>query len=79
MPEVNRHAIAQFRKRNIIANPNCSTIQMVVALKPIHDVACIERINVATYQSVSGAGKDAVEELAGQTAALMNGEPVETT
>ena len=77
VPEVNRHAIAQFRKRNIIANPNCSTIQMVVALKPIHDVACIERINVATYQSVSGAGKDAVEELAGQTAALMNGRPVE--
>jgi aspartate-semialdehyde dehydrogenase len=77
VPEVNRHAIAQFRKRNIIANPNCSTIQMVVALKPIHDVACIERINVATYQSVSGAGKDAVEELALQTAALMNGKPVE--
>jgi aspartate-semialdehyde dehydrogenase len=77
VPEVNRHAIAQFRKRNIIANPNCSTIQMVVALKPIHDVACIERINVATYQSVSGAGKDAVEELAVQTAALMNGRPVE--
>ena len=77
VPEVNRHAIAQFRKRNIIANPNCSTIQMVVALKPIHDVACIERINVATYQSVSGAGKDALEELASQTAALMNGRPVE--
>ena len=57
VPEVNPHAVAQFRKRNIIANPNCSTIQMVVALKPIHDVARIERINVATYQSVSGAGQ----------------------
>ncbi len=76
VPEVNPHAVALFRNRNIIANPNCSTIQMVVALKPIHDVAYIERINVATYQSVSGAGKDAVEELAGQTAALMNGKPV---
>jgi aspartate-semialdehyde dehydrogenase len=79
VPEVNPHAVAQFRKRHIIANPNCSTIQMVVALKPIHDVAHIERINVATYQSVSGAGKDAVEELAGQTAALMNGKPVSNT
>jgi aspartate-semialdehyde dehydrogenase len=76
VPEVNPHAIAQFRKRNMIANPNCSTIQMVVALKPIHDAVGIERINVATYQSVSGAGKDAVEELAGQTAALLNGRPV---
>ena len=77
VPEVNPHAVAQFRKRNIIANPNCSTIQMVVALKPIHDVAQIERINVATYQSVSGAGKEAVEELAGQTAALLSGKPVD--
>jgi len=77
VPEVNSHAIAGYKTRNIIANPNCSTIQMVVALKPIHDAAGIERINVATYQSVSGAGKDAVEELAGQTAALMNGKPVE--
>ncbi len=76
VPEVNAHAIAQFRNRNIIANPNCSTIQMVVVLKPIHDAVGIERINVATYQSVSGAGKEAVEELAGQTAALMNGRPV---
>jgi aspartate-semialdehyde dehydrogenase len=76
VPEVNAHAIAHYRNRNIIANPNCSTIQMVVALKPIHDAAGIERINVATYQSVSGAGKDAVEELAGQTAALLNGRPV---
>ena len=79
VPEVNPHAVARFRARNIIANPNCSTIQMVVALKPIHDVAHIERINVATYQSVSGAGKDAVEELAGQTAALLNGQPVSNT
>ncbi len=76
VPEVNAHAIAQFRNRNIIANPNCSTIQMVVVLKPIHDAVGIERINVATYQSVSGAGKKAIEELAGQTAALMNGRPV---
>ena len=76
VPEVNPHAIAHYRNRNIIANPNCSTIQMVVALKPIHDAVGIERINVATYQSVSGAGKDAVEELAGQSAALLNGKPV---
>ena len=76
VPEVNAHAIAQYRNRNIIANPNCSTIQMVVALKPIHDAVGIERINVATYQSVSGAGKEAVEELAGQTAALLNGKPI---
>ena len=67
VPEVNPHAIAQYRNRGIIANPNCSTIQMVVALKPIHDAVGIERINVATYQSVSGAGKEAVEELATQT------------
>jgi aspartate-semialdehyde dehydrogenase len=77
VPEVNAHAIERYRPRNIIANPNCSTIQMVVALKPIHDAVGIERINVATYQSVSGAGKDAVEELAGQTAALLSGKPVE--
>ncbi len=74
VPEVNPHAIARYKTRNIIANPNCSTIQMVVALKPIHDAVGIERINVATYQSVSGAGKEAVEELAGQTAALLNGK-----
>jgi len=78
VPEVNRHAIAGFRNRGIIANPNCSTIQMVVALKPIHDAVHIERINVATYQSVSGAGKEAVEELATQAAALMSGRPIET-
>lgn len=78
VPEVNAHAIAQFEERRIIANPNCSTIQMVVVLKPIHDAVGIERINVATYQSVSGAGKEAVEELADQTAALLQGRgPVE--
>ena len=77
VPEVNPAAIAQFRARGIIANPNCSTIQLVVALKPIHDAVGIERINVATYQSVSGAGRRAVEELAEQTALLLNGRPVE--
>ncbi|MEZ5473786.1 MAG: aspartate-semialdehyde dehydrogenase [Steroidobacteraceae bacterium] len=73
VPEVNPDAIGGFRARNIIANPNCSTIQMLVALKPIQDAVGIDRINVATYQSVSGAGKEAVEELALQTAALLNG------
>jgi aspartate-semialdehyde dehydrogenase len=73
VPEVNAAAIAQYKTRGIIANPNCSTIQMLVALKPIHDAVGIERINVATYQSVSGAGKKAVDELAGQTAQLLNG------
>jgi aspartate-semialdehyde dehydrogenase len=73
VPEVNASAIGQYKNRGIIANPNCSTIQMVVALKPIYDAAGIERINVATYQSVSGAGKEAVEELAAQSAALLSG------
>jgi aspartate-semialdehyde dehydrogenase len=73
VPEVNAHAIGAYRHRGIIANPNCSTIQMVVALKPIHDAVGITRINVATYQSVSGAGKEAVDELASQTTALMSG------
>jgi aspartate-semialdehyde dehydrogenase len=73
VPEVNPQAIAGFRKRGIIANPNCSTIQMLVALKPLHDAAGIERINVATYQSVSGAGREAVDELAEQSVALMSG------
>jgi aspartate-semialdehyde dehydrogenase len=77
VPEVNAHAIAQYKTRGIIANPNCSTIQLVVALKPIHDAVGIERINVATYQSVSGGGRKAVEELAEQTAQLLNGRPVE--
>jgi aspartate-semialdehyde dehydrogenase len=73
VPEVNPQAIAQYKSRGIIANPNCSTIQMLVALKPIYDAAGIERINVCTYQSVSGTGKDAIEELAQQTAQLLNG------
>jgi aspartate-semialdehyde dehydrogenase len=77
VPEVNAHAIAQYKNRGIIANPNCSTIQMLVALKPIHDAVRIERINVATYQSVSGAGKEAVEELATQTQALLSGRPID--
>jgi aspartate-semialdehyde dehydrogenase len=77
VPEVNPHAIGQYRKHGIIANPNCSTIQMLVALKPLHDAAGIERINVATYQSVSGAGKEAVDELAQQSGELLNGRPVE--
>ncbi|RTE86861.1 MULTISPECIES: aspartate-semialdehyde dehydrogenase [Gammaproteobacteria] len=77
VPEVNGAALADFRNRNIIANPNCSTIQMLVALKPIHDKFGIDRINVATYQSVSGAGASGVEELAQQTAALLNAKPVE--
>ncbi|CAB0149532.1 Aspartate-semialdehyde dehydrogenase 2 [Pseudidiomarina piscicola] len=77
VPEVNAHALADFRNRNIIANPNCSTIQMLVALKPIYDAVGIERINVATYQSVSGGGKEAMDALAQQTAQLMNGRPLE--
>ncbi len=78
VPEVNPHTIVQYKNRRIIANPNCSTIQLVVALKPIHDAAGIERINVATYQSVSGAGREAVEELVQQSIALLSGKgPVE--
>ncbi len=76
VPEVNPHAIAQYRNRGIIANPNCSTIQMVVVLKPIKDAVGITRINVATYQAVSGTGKDAIEELASQTRALFNQQDV---
>ncbi|HDO34472.1 MAG TPA: aspartate-semialdehyde dehydrogenase, partial [Chromatiales bacterium] len=78
VPEVNPHAIAGYRERGIIANPNCSTIQMVVALKPIYDAVGIERINVATYQAVSGTGKEAIEELAGQSARLLNGKSIES-
>jgi aspartate-semialdehyde dehydrogenase len=77
VPEVNAHKIADYRNRGIIANPNCSTIQMLVALKPIYDAVGIERINVCTYQAVSGTGKEAIEELATQTAALLNGRPIE--
>lgn len=72
IPEVNPEAIAGYTTRGIIANPNCSTIQMLVALKPIHDAVGIERINVCTYQSVSGTGREAIEELGRQTAALLN-------
>ena len=77
VPEVNAAAIAGYRARGIIANPNCSTIQMLVALKPIYDAVGIERINVATYQAVSGAGKSAIEELVRQTSRLMNGRPLD--
>ena len=77
VPEVNPDEIAAYKNSGIIANPNCSTIQMVVALKPIYDAVGIERINVATYQSVSGAGRSAVEELVRQTATLLNGKPLE--
>ena len=76
VPEVNPAAIGQYRSRGIIANPNCSTIQMLVALKPIHDAVGIERINVATYQAVSGTGKQAIEELATQTTQLLSGKPI---
>jgi aspartate-semialdehyde dehydrogenase len=77
VPEVNIEALAGYTSRNIIANPNCSTIQMLVALKPIYDAVGIERINVATYQAVSGTGKEAIEELAGQTARLLNGQAID--
>jgi len=76
--EVNPHAIAQYTTRGIIANPNCSTMQMLVALAPIHRSVGIERINVATYQSVSGAGRSGMEELGRQTAALLAFQDVET-
>jgi len=76
VPEVNPHAISRYKNRGIIANPNCSTIQMLVALKPIHDAVGIERINVATYQAVSGTGKEAIEELANQTTALFSHKDV---
>ena len=72
VPEVNPQAIAQYKTRGIIANPNCSTIQMLVALKPIYDAVGITRINVATYQAVSGTGKEAIEELGRQTSNIFN-------
>jgi len=78
VPEVNPHAIANYKNKGIIANPNCSTIQMMVALKPIYDAVGINRINVCTYQAVSGTGKPAMEELAKQTADLLNGRSVES-
>jgi aspartate-semialdehyde dehydrogenase len=77
VPEVNAEAIAEYRSRNIIANPNCSTIQMVVALKPLHDVMPIKRVVVATYQSVSGAGKEAMDELYDQTRKVYVHEDIE--
>jgi aspartate-semialdehyde dehydrogenase len=76
VPEVNIAALAGYSARNIIANPNCSTIQMVVALKPIYDAVGIKRINVATYQAVSGTGKEAIEELASQTTKLFSGQEI---
>jgi len=77
VPEVNADAVAGFRKKNIIANPNCSTAQLVVALKPLHDRATIKRVVVSTYQSVSGAGKEAMDELFAQTRAIYVTDPVE--
>lgn len=74
--EVNPQAIAQYKKRGIIANPNCSTMQMVVALKPLHDLARIKRVVVATYQSVSGAGREAMDELFNQTRSIYVNDPV---
>jgi aspartate-semialdehyde dehydrogenase len=77
VPEVNADALDGFRKRNIVANPNCSTAQLVVALKPLHDAATITRVVVATYQSVSGAGKDGMDELFAQTRAVFVNDPVQ--
>ncbi|MCY3803798.1 MAG: aspartate-semialdehyde dehydrogenase [Gammaproteobacteria bacterium] len=77
VPEVNVEQIANYTNNGIIANPNCSTIQMVVALKPIHDAVGIERVNVATYQAVSGTGKEAIEELDQQTRGIMEGASVD--
>ncbi len=74
VPEVNAESLAGFRARGIVANPNCSTIQLVVALKPLHDAAGIERMSVATYQAISGAGRQAMEELVRHTAGMMAGQ-----
>ena len=76
VPEVNPDDISGFTKKNIIANPNCSTAQLVVALKPLHDVATIKRVVVATYQSVSGAGKEGMDELFEQTRAVFVADPI---
>ncbi len=78
VPEVNRHTLEMHKDTGIVANPNCSTIQMVVALKPIYDAVGIKRINVATYQAVSGSGAEGLEELSMQTAKLLNAKPVES-
>ncbi len=77
VPEVNPDAVTGFSKKNIIANPNCSTAQMLVALKPLHDAATIKRVVVSTYQSVSGAGKEGMDELFTQTRAVFVADPVE--
>ncbi|WP_420402842.1 aspartate-semialdehyde dehydrogenase [Nisaea sp.] len=77
VPEVNAQAVSRYGKRNIIANPNCSTAQLVVALKPLHDLAKIKRVVVSTYQSVSGAGKEGMDELFTQTRAIYVNDPVE--
>src|SRR5207237_4134446 len=79
VPEVNADAVAGFRKRNIIANPNCSTAQLVVALKPLHDKAKIKRVVVATYQSVSGAGRGGMDELDRQTKAVYSLQEAEAS
>ena len=79
VPEVNPEAIAGYTKKGIIANPNCSTIQMVVALKPLHDLATIKRVVVSTYQSVSGAGREGMDELFNQTRAIYVNDPIERT
>ncbi len=79
VPEVNPQDIALYKNKGIIANPNCSTIQMLVAIKPIYDAVGISRVNVCTYQAVSGTGKPAMDELAKQTAALLNGRSVESS
>src|SRR6201993_3130132 len=76
VPEVNADAVAGFRRKGIIANPNCSTAQLVVALKPLHDRAKIKRVVVATYQSVSGTGRDAMDELFTQTRAVYVTDPI---
>jgi aspartate-semialdehyde dehydrogenase len=77
VPEVNPDKIAEYKNRGIIANPNCSTIQMMVALKPVYDAVGLERINVCTYQAVSGTGKQGIEEVVNQTAKLLNGKPID--
>jgi aspartate-semialdehyde dehydrogenase len=78
VPEVNAHAIKDYKKKGIISNPNCSTIQMVVVLKPLHDAAKIKRVVVSTYQAVSGTGKKAIDELEKQVLAIYNGKDVES-
>jgi len=78
VPEVNADAITGFSKKNIIANPNCSTAQLVVALKPLHEKATIKRVVISTYQSVSGGGKEAMEELFNQTRAVFVADPIES-